>query len=121
MNKALKKRMSLYYSGLINPIYELYKLKNNPEYIILKYCSFATLTTYGMFPKAQQYQVVRVGALHYNNSIQAELERLIINIKESTLGLLNATVGDVFKVFTDGHVENYFIDSVGLKKLEYFD
>lgn len=113
--------MSLYYSGLINPIYELYQLKDNPEYIIPKYCSFATLTSYGMFPKEQQYQVVRAGDLHYNNSIQAELERLIVDIKESTLGLLNVTVGDVFKVFADGHVENYFIDSIGLKKLDAFD
>lgn len=113
--------MSLYYSELINPIYELYQFKDDPKFVIPKYCSFATLTTYGIFPKEQQYQVASTGALHYNNSIQTELERLIVDIKESSSGLLNATVGDVFKVFRDCHVENYFVDSVGLKKLEAFD
>lgn len=121
MNKALKRRMSIYYSRLFYSVYLLYQLKSEPENVRLRYCSFATLTTYEITLQEQRYQIVRTGILHSNNSIQKELERLIVAIKELTSGLMKVSVGDIFRVFREGHEENYFIDSVGLKKLETFD
>lgn len=38
MDSEMRKRVFLYYSGIFKPVYELYRLNQNPIYAVQRFC-----------------------------------------------------------------------------------
>ena len=118
MHNGLRERCLLYYSGLFNPVYELYKLKAEPQYAVQRYCSFKTLSEYKINPTIQDYELREYGFLEGNTSSENIVEKLIQ--AKNTIQKNHISIGDIINVFRAGRKRQFFVDAVGLKEIEFF-
>lgn len=118
MHNGFKERCLSYYSGLVYPVYEQYKLKNDTKYAIQRFCSLKTFSEYSIQPTVSDYNLCECGLLTDDAPIEQMVESIIE--KKNSFRNNSISVGDVIKVFraTDRYL--YFVDPVGLKPLNSF-
>lgn len=118
MHNGFKERCLSYYSGLVYPVYEHYKLKDDTKYAIQRFCSLQTFSEYSIQPTISDYKLCECGLL----TDDAPLEQMIESIidKKNSFRNNSISVGDVIKVFRATNRYLYFVDPVGLKPLNAF-
>lgn len=77
MSEGIIERCLLYYSGLIHPVYEQYKLKNDAKYAIQRFCSLGLLSEYSIRPAVSDYDLHERGALLGSDSLEKLTEAMI--------------------------------------------
>lgn len=118
MNNGFKERCFSYLSGIVNPVYEQYKLKDDSKYARQRFSSLQSLSEHSLKPSIADYDWCGCGILSNSVSIEQMVEDVIC-IKNSQ-HRNSVSVGDVIKVFHLSHRYLYYVDSVGLKQLDVF-
>lgn len=118
MSEGILERCLSYYSGLIHPVYEQYKLKNDAKYAVQRYCSLGLLSEYSIRPVVDDYDLYECGTLVGNDSLK--------NLTEAMIGMKNShrnnsvSVGDVIKIYRASTRYFYYVNPVGLQLLNAF-
>lgn len=118
MNDGFKERCFSYFSGIVEPVYEQYKLKNDPKYARQRFSSLQSLSENSIYPMIADYELCGCGLLSDYAPIEQTIEE-IITVKNS-LHNNCISVGDVIKVFRATNRYLYYVDPVGLKQLNVF-
>ncbi len=118
MNTGTKERCLLYYSRLYCPVYEQYKLKDGAKYAIQRYCSLKVLSEYSIQPVNSDYSLYEFGVLNANASLEQMVESVIE--RKNSHRNNSVSVGDVIKIYQTGNPFLFYVDPVGLKRLNTF-
>ncbi len=118
MRKQFRERLISYYSGLFYPVYEQYKLKNEFKYAVQRYCSLKDLYSHSIQPINQDYELCECGVLVGDNSYEQLVESVIEhkNFRRNN----SVSVGDVIKIYRAGERYFFYVDPVGLQRLNAF-
>lgn len=118
MYEGVKERYFLYFTGIFNPVYEQYKLKDDSKYARQRFSSLQTLSENSIQPLIDDYEFHGCGILSGDDSLKQMIES-VINTKNSCHNN-SFSVGDVIKVFHANNQYFYYVDPIGLKQLSIF-
>ncbi|MBM6829704.1 hypothetical protein H9X85_08680 [Anaerotignum lactatifermentans] len=118
MSEGIIERCLSYYSGLIHPVYEQYKLKNDAKYAIQRFCSLGLLSEYSIRPAVSDYDLYERGALVGSDSLEKLTEAMIAKKNERRNNSVSA--GDVIKIYRASARYFYYVNPVGLQQLNAF-
>ena len=117
MNTEMRKRVFLYYSGLIRPIYELFKLKSSPVYAVQRFSSMKLLNEYHITPQIKDYELIECGLINGIDTVEGLTESII---QKRNIVQKRISVGDVIRVFKEGKMIPCFVDTIGITELSSF-
>ena len=118
MREDIIERCLSYYSGLIHPVYEQYKLKNDAKYAIQRFCSLRLLSEYSISPAVSDYDIYERGVLVGSDSPEKLTEGIIAKKNECRNN--SVSVGDVIKIYRASARYFYYVNPVGLQQLNAF-
>lgn len=118
MQKGFRERIISYYSWLLRPVYEQYKLKNDVKYAVQRYSSLHALFCYSLQPENQDYDMCVCGVLAGNGSYEQLAEDVMV--QKNLYRNNSVSVGDVLKIYRANERYFYYVDPVGLQQLDVF-
>lgn len=118
MDDEFKERCFSYYSALIQPVYEQYKLKEESVYAVQRFCALDTLSEYAIQPARGDYILKERGVLRNDGLLESGIETVIE--RKNSVRNNRVSVGDVIEIYRANERDLYYVNPVGLKRLDTF-